>query len=133
MNKLTVTILALALTLYGVIGFWVNIGNETMNSVLFATIVAALVLAPVGIAISAYQRTKDAETKKSVRSGVISLVLSAVSFAGLAILLVNSDNIGSGKVYDISSGAILALGLLLIVNSACIFLMAVINRNKSHS
>lgn len=133
MNKLTVTILALALTLYGVIGFWVNIGNETMNPVLFATIVAALVLAPVGIAISAYQRTKDAETKKSVRTGVISLVLSAVSFAGLAILLVNSDNIGSGKVYDISSGAILALGSLLIVNSACIFLMAVINRNKSHS
>lgn len=121
MNKLIVIITAFVLTLYGVTGFWMNIGNETMNPVLFATIIAALVLAPIAIAISAYQRTKDAETKKSVRSGMISLVLSAVSFAALAIMLINSDNIGSGKVYDIASGVILALGSLFIVNSACVF------------
>lgn len=121
MNKLIVIITAFVLTLYGVTGFWMNIGNETMNPVLFATIIAALVLAPIAIALSAYQRTKDAETKKSVRSGMISLVLSAVSFAGLAFMLINSDNIGSGKVYDIASGVILALGSLFIVNSACVF------------
>ncbi len=130
-KKIVAAITALFLTFYGVTGFWANIGNETVNSFLFATMIAALGLAPIAIAISAHHWTRDKKISSMVKSGIICLVSSAVSFGGMMLWLVNSERINIGKMYAIVGGMILSLGTLLIVYSAALFIFAKLKRSKT--
>ncbi|MBE6843460.1 MAG: hypothetical protein E7510_11635 [Ruminococcus sp.] len=122
-------ITALMLTFYGVLGFWINIGNETLNSVVFVTIIIALILSPFAIAISVYRLSKDTNGKKIITLGIYGTIISAIDFLVLVIWF-NKGN-SNNSMYSVISGTIIALGVFMIISSATLFIITI--RKKINS
>lgn len=129
MAKKISIITALMLTFYGVLGFWINIGNETLNSVVFVTIIIALILSPFAIAISVYRLSKDTNGKKIITLGIYGTIISAIDFLVLVIWF-NKGN-SNNSMYSVISGAIIALGVFMIISSATLFIITI--RKKINS
>lgn len=123
MAKKISIITALMLTFYGVLGFWINIGNETLNSVVFVTIIIALILSPFAIAISVYRLSKDTNGKKIITLGIYGTIISAIDFLVLVIWF-NKGN-SNNSMYSVISGAIIALGVFMIISSATLFIITI--------
>ena len=87
MNKFAATIFALCLAICGAAGFWIHIGNETMSPVLFAAILAAMILAPFAIIYLAFRLTKDMQKNGMAKAGLVSLAAAAVSLTGFGLWL----------------------------------------------
>jgi len=127
-NKVAITISALCVSLYGLAGFWLNLGNETIEPVLFASIIAANVIALILIIISAYSWSKEQLCKNTVRNGVICLILSAICFAVFAVLSANEEHIGAGKDYSFIMAVFVALGIASVLYSVSFMLFSAIKK-----
>ena len=123
-NNTAATIIALCFALYGVAGFWANLGNETISSALFASIIAALILAPLAIIFSTYRQTKEMQKKSIVKAGVICLAAAAVSLLAFAAWLSVSNRIEIGKLCTVISGVLLACGAAAIIYAASFLTLA---------
>ena len=124
-NKITVTLLALCLSLYGLVGFWSNLGNEEISPILFASIVIASIIAFVLIIVSAYILTKERVRKQIIKNSIICLVAALICFAVFVILLINSNRIGIGKLYTLINGTFFAFGTISIVYTVSFMLLSI--------
>lgn len=104
-SKIAITISAFCVSLYGLVGFWINIGNETIKPVLFVSIMAANVIA-------------------------LLLIISALCFAVWAVLLANSDYIENSKLYSLIIAVFIASGTMSIVYSISFILISFFIKHK---
>ena len=132
MKKAFSTIAALGLSFYGAAGFWSNIGNETIHPLHYASIIAAMILAPFAILLSAVLLTKETPKKSIGKAGFVSLIISALSFAGFKLWLFNSDRINvSGKTFALIAGLILALAAAAALYAVFLFIIAAVRKDRA--
>ncbi len=129
-NNTAITISALCVSLYGLAGLWINLGNETIAPVLFASFIAAIVIALILIVISAYILSKEQERKNTIKYGVKCLILSVICFAVFAVLSANSDHIDNNEVYSLSTAVLIAFGTASFVYSVLFMIFAVFRKHK---
>lgn len=128
MNKFAATISALCLAIYGAAGFWIHIGNETMSPVLFATILAAMILAPFAIIYSAFRLTKDMQKNGMAKAGLVSLAAAAVSLTGFGLWLSAGRRMENGTLFAVIGGVLLACGAAAAVYAVCFFIFAAVRK-----
>lgn len=129
-SKIAITISAFCVSLYGLVGFWINIGNETIKPVLFVSIMAANVIALLLIILSAYNWSKKQLRKNTLKNGFKCLIISALCFAVLAVLLANSDYIENSKLYSLIIAVFIASGTMSIVYSISFILISFFIKHK---
>lgn len=132
-KKILLLLIAILFTFYGVVGFWINIGNQALNPIIFATIMIALILAPITIIFSLYYYTKNIKIKTVAVSSELSLIFSLIDFAVFYFWLSKSDTIFEIKVCNLISGVLIALGLFLLLSSLVLFIIASIKNKKQKS
>ena len=125
-NKSTIVIPTLLIAFYGLIGFWINIGNETINPILFISIMSAIIIAPIAIVFSSYISTKGTESKTIVKAGAICFAVALIAFVGFIFL---SGEIG--KMPAIISGVILASSPVSLLYAISFIVIALVKREKS--
>ena len=128
MNKNAATIAALCFALYGVAGFWVNLGNEMIFPALFASIIAALILAPLAIIFSTYRQTKKMQKKSIVKAGIMCLAAAAVSLLAFVAWLSVSNRMETGKLYTAISGVLLACGAAAAIYAVSFLILAAVKK-----
>ena len=124
-------IAAFCFALYGAAGFWVNLGNETIAPALFASIIAALILAPPAIIFSAYRQTKEMQKKSIVKAGGLCLAGAAVSLLAFAACLSLSNRIDIGKLHAVNSGILLACGAAAMFYAVSFLILAAVKKQTS--
>ena len=129
-NKFLITIFALCASLYGLVGFWVNLGNETIHPVLFTSIMVANVIAFILIIISAYNWSKEQARNNNIKNGIICLILSLFCFVVFTVLLIISDHIESGKLYSLITALFIALGTTLLFYSLLFMFFSIFKKRK---
>ncbi|MBR5370999.1 MAG: hypothetical protein IK130_02170 [Oscillospiraceae bacterium] len=132
-NKIFATMAAGGLSSYGIAGFWSNLGNETIHPVLFASMLTAMVLAPVAVIIAACLRTSRMPQQRIGGKGVLWLLLSAVSFIGFWLWLTHGGSLAGGKLFALISGLLLACSAATLVYAVTCFILAVSKKNRQNS
>ena len=127
-NKSTIVIPTLLIAFYGLIGFWINIGNETINPILFISIMSAIIIAPIAIVFSSYISTKGTETKTIVKAGAICFAVALIAFVGFIFLLLSGE---IEKMPAIISGVILASSPVSLLYAISFIVIALVKREKS--
>jgi len=129
-NKVFAAIAAGSLSMYGSAGFWCNNGNQTINPILFVSILAAIVLAPIAVIISAYLWTRRMPQQRVGGKGVLWLLISASCFVGFLLWLTCGEKILIGKPFALISGLLMACSAAALVYAVTCFTLTVFKKNR---
>ncbi|MBP0986689.1 MAG: hypothetical protein J6S92_00165 [Oscillospiraceae bacterium] len=132
-NKVFAAMASAVLSVYGIAGFWSNLGNETISPVLFASILAAMVLAPIAVIVFSCLRSGGMSKQRIGGAGVLSLLLSAVSFVGFWFWLSTGDMLASVVPHALISGLFLSCSAAALVYAVTCFILAVFKRNRRNT
>ena len=132
-NKVFAAMASATLSVYGITGFWSNLGNETIHPVLFATILAALVLAPFAVIVFACLRSSRMPKQRIGGAGVLSLMLSAVSFVCFWLWLSFGGMYAAGMSHALIGGLFLSCSAAALVYAVTCFILAAVKRNRRNT